>query len=412
MSAPRTAPIPAPQKLAKRWRSSCTNFFRPEISTYIPQTLLNYGRNPGFTTVNSSTSFRSQYRIAGASEPSTKNLQLSLFVAEYDAAVRRNVSVDRVSIDKRICKSPRARPEIGILYFLYVIPRFAKRRNALCLVNSPFTRIVRRQRQIQVAIVALQQHLQMSNPGVDILLRVEQVVRSVSLCRRGNQLHQSAGAFARIRPRVPVRFRFDHRANQCRVHAMPFRSFSYEFFCSVPVNAHGRTVASRKRRFARQVDSCARPCSAKLQRRRRFGIDEKLPSCRFRDFRDLGAGARREKSRAKNQRSQKKPCRDWRAFHHCASGKANTIFCNQIQSVQFSTSPGRGQCLFRTRSPCQTVYPWGRTPGEWCVLRSRAGREVGSVRAALDTTRLGSRAWGAPAGRLLALSPPRQGRTD
>src|SRR6266850_1263478 len=73
-------------------------------------------------------------------------------------------------------------------------------------------------------------------------------------------------------------------------------------------------------------------------------------------------------------------------------GRQTPFFCNQIQSVQFSTSPGRGQCLFRTRSPCQTVYPLGRTPGEWFVLRSRAGREVGSVRAALDTTRLGSRA--------------------
>src|SRR5713101_8048782 len=120
---------------------------------------------------------------------------------------------------------------------------------------------------------------------------------------------------------------------------MPFRSFSYEFFCSVPVNAHGRTVASRKRRFARQVDGCARPCSAKLQRRRRFGIDEKLPSCRFQNLGDLGAGARCEKTRAKNQRSQMKPCRDCRAFHHCASGKANTIFATRYRVYSFRHCP-------------------------------------------------------------------------
>jgi len=80
------------------------------------------------------------------------------------------------------------------------------------------------------------------NPGVNILLRVEQVVRSVSLRRRRDQLHQSTRAFVRVRSRVPVRFRLDHRANQCRVHVVPFRGFSYEFFRSVPVNAQGQSV--------------------------------------------------------------------------------------------------------------------------------------------------------------------------
>lgn len=286
--------------------------------------------------------------------------------------------MDRVSIDKRICKSPRARPEIGILYFLHVVPRFAERRNPLCLVNRPFTRIVRRQSQIQVAIVALQQHLQMSNPGVDILFRVKQVVRSVSLRRRRDQLHQSAGAFVRIRPRVPVRFRFDHRANQCRVHAMPFRSFSYEFFCSVSVNAHGRVVASRKRRFARQVDGCARPYSAKLQRRRRFGIHEKLPPCRFRNLGDLGAGSWCEKTRAKNQRSQMKPCRDCRAFHHCASGKANTIFATRYRVYSFRHRPVGVNVSSVLGAPTKRSTPGGErlASGSSCeaVLAGRSAR--------------------------------------
>jgi hypothetical protein len=40
-------------------------------------------------------------------------------------------------------------------------------------------------------------------------------------------------------------------------------------------------------------------------------------------------------------------------------GEGKQQYCNQIQSVQFSTLPGRGQCPSRTTGPCQTVYPGG-----------------------------------------------------
>src|SRR6267378_4357671 len=120
---------------------------------------------------------------------------------------------------------------------------------------------------------------------------------------------------------------------------VPFRGFSHEFFCSVPVDAHGRTVASRKRRFTWQVDGCVRPCGAKPKRHGRFGIDEKLPSRRFRDLGDLAVGARCEKTRAKNQRSQKKPCRDCCAFHHRASGKANNNSATRYRVYSFRHYP-------------------------------------------------------------------------
>ena len=78
-----------------------------------------------------------------------------LFVREYNAAVRCDVFVDRAAIDECIRKTPRTRPEIGILHFLYIVTRLSVRGDAVSPVNRTFSRIVRRQRQIQVAIVSL-----------------------------------------------------------------------------------------------------------------------------------------------------------------------------------------------------------------------------------------------------------------
>ena len=91
--------------------------------------------------------------------PETKNespnkLQRFLFVREYDAAIRGDVSVDRVRIDVSVCKTPRARPEIGVLYSLHIVPRLSIRGDAVNPVNSTLTRIVRRQGQVEVAIVS------------------------------------------------------------------------------------------------------------------------------------------------------------------------------------------------------------------------------------------------------------------
>jgi len=87
------------------------------------------------------------------------------------------------------------------------------------------------------------------------------------------------------------------------------------------------------------MPSCARPSGAKLKRYRRFGIDEQLASRGFRDLGDLGVGAPCEKTSAKNQRSQKKPCRECRAFHHRASGKANNNFATRYRVYSFRHCP-------------------------------------------------------------------------
>src|SRR5713226_8223667 len=211
----------------------------------------------------------------------------------------------------------------------------------------------------------------MFNPGVYILLRVEHVVSSISLCRRRNQLHQSAGSLAGIRLWIPVRFRFDHRADQCRVHAMPVRRLSNEFFDAVTADLHGRAVASRKRGFGGQVDVGARLRGSEFGCHRQFGVYKKPPSRIVNDLRDLAAGALSEKgckeNRAKGQRRSDKPCRDCRASHHSTFtptwsgsclGEGKQQFGNRLQSGQclISSRPGRGQCPIGTKGFRRAVY--------------------------------------------------------
>ena len=62
--------------------------------------------------------------------------------------------MDRVRIDVSVSKTSRARPEVGVLYFLYIVPRLSIRGDAVNSVHSTLTRIVRRQGQVEVAIVS------------------------------------------------------------------------------------------------------------------------------------------------------------------------------------------------------------------------------------------------------------------
>ena len=109
------------------------------------------------------------------------------------------------------------------------------RRNSVGAVNRAFTGIVRRQSQIQVPIIPLQQGLKVANTGVYVLLRTVGVIRSKSLSRRWNQLHQAYGALAGAGRWIPVRLRLDHRANQRRVNPVALGRFADQPFGAVPV---------------------------------------------------------------------------------------------------------------------------------------------------------------------------------
>src|SRR6266850_1642016 len=202
----------------------------------------------------------------------------------------------------------------------------------------------------------------MFNPGVNVLLRVEYVESSISLCRRRNQLHQSASSLVGPRLGIPVRFRFNHRADQCRIHAMPVRSLANEFLDSVAAHIHGRAVASRKRRFGGHVDVRAGLCGRELGGQWRFSVHEKLPSRIVRNLRDLAARVlrkkRREENRAKCQRRSKDSCRDVRSLHHPCHVKSS--------SAAYYTAASFEHCRFTVNAPSVLVPPPGSlTRGEW-----------------------------------------------
>src|SRR6516225_10050397 len=124
----------------------------------------------------------------------TENGLLFSVVPKYDASFGCDVSVNRVPVGKRVRQAAGPRPEVGVLNLLYVVACLAECGNSVGAVHGAFSRVICRQRQIEVAMIALQQCPQISNPGVDVLLRVENVIRAIPLGGGGDQLHQSPGA--------------------------------------------------------------------------------------------------------------------------------------------------------------------------------------------------------------------------
>src|ERR1700722_11467796 len=119
---------------------------------------------------------RSAFSFRGRSR--TTNYAVSrLFVSivvENNTTVRIGCPSNGTS--PSVGETSRTRLEIGLLHFLHVVASFAERRNTMSPVDGAFTRIVRRQGHVQVAIIPVQQGLEIMNTAVDILLRVEDVI--------------------------------------------------------------------------------------------------------------------------------------------------------------------------------------------------------------------------------------------
>ncbi len=62
--------------------------------------------------------------------------------------------MDCAWIDVSVSNTSRPRSEVGILYSLHIVPRLTIRGDAVNPVNGTLTRIVRRQGQVEVAIVS------------------------------------------------------------------------------------------------------------------------------------------------------------------------------------------------------------------------------------------------------------------
>src|ERR1700693_2760055 len=119
---------------------------------------------------------RSAFSFRGRSQTADYVVRrlLASIVVENSSTVRIGFPSNGTS--PSICEASRTRLEVGILYFLHVVPSFAERRNTMGPVDRAFACIVRRQGHVQVAIIAVQQGLEIMNTAVDILLRVEDVI--------------------------------------------------------------------------------------------------------------------------------------------------------------------------------------------------------------------------------------------
>ena len=84
---------------------------------------------------------------------------------------------------------------------------------------------------------------------------------------------------------------------------MPVRRFSHDFFDAIAAHIDGGMASSRKRNLGWHVDVAARLRGSELGGSQRFGVHKKTPTIVVNDFGDLAASARREKIRAKDQRS-------------------------------------------------------------------------------------------------------------
>src|SRR5208282_3984816 len=86
-----------------------------------------------------------------------KSYSLTLFIREDDSAARIDLAMDWACARISAVEPPGAGTEVRILHPLNVIPSFAIGWHTMSPVHRSLSSIVRRQGQVEVAIVALQQ---------------------------------------------------------------------------------------------------------------------------------------------------------------------------------------------------------------------------------------------------------------
>src|SRR5262249_15654106 len=104
-------------------------------------------------------------------KPTARGAFLRSVVGEHRPAFGAGGLANGGGIQKSAGPTPGARPEICTLHPLHVVPGLPERGDAVSAVDGPLSRIVRRKGQLQITIVAFQQRLEVTNPGVDVLLR-------------------------------------------------------------------------------------------------------------------------------------------------------------------------------------------------------------------------------------------------
>ena len=103
---------------------------------------------------------------------------------------------------------------------LHVILGFPIRRYRAVFRNRSWTRVVRRERQLDVLRILRQQAFQVGHARADVFGRVVGVTHAVLLRGSRHQLHEAHRALHRCRRRVVGGLRLDDRLHEVLVHAI------------------------------------------------------------------------------------------------------------------------------------------------------------------------------------------------
>ena len=90
--------------------------------------------------------------------------------------------------------------------------------------------------------------------------------------------------------RVPIGFRFDHRADQRGIQAVTARRFADQLLDAIPVHIHSRVRESCKRNLSRQINVGVRFRRGGELDRSRVRVDKKATAAIVHDLSDLSVG--------------------------------------------------------------------------------------------------------------------------
>src|SRR5271167_2769283 len=113
----------------------------------------------------------------------------------------------------------RLGPEVSVRYLLHVPSRFAVCRNAAAQIDGALAGIICRERLGQIAVIAIEQRLQVRSATLDVLDRVKRIAYAKALRGCRDELHQANRSFLRNGPRVPSRLSADHGLDERRIES-------------------------------------------------------------------------------------------------------------------------------------------------------------------------------------------------
>src|SRR5512145_2857215 len=91
------------------------------------------------------------------------------------------------------------------------------------LFHSSTARVIGRKRKLEIASIAIEQHLEVPHSALDIFTWVVGIDDIMQARRIGHQLHKPHSSLVRTGGGVEIRFRFDDGTNQVSIDTMASR---------------------------------------------------------------------------------------------------------------------------------------------------------------------------------------------